>query len=97
MLASKVAHRWYQMGVILGVSVAQLEDIRLGNESAGDCERVVFTKFLSADRDTLRPTWQLLVDAVGHKAGGDNLRLAQALSSSVAEKFPGMFVLLGNW
>ena len=99
MLDSKVAHRWYQMGVILGVPVDQLENIRLKNDDAGDCERVMFTKFLSADRDSLRPTWQLLVDAVGHKAGGNNLGLAQNLSKKVAERFPGMFMhyWVRNW
>ena len=99
MLASKVAHRWYQMGVILGVPVAQLENIRLKNADAGDCERVMFTKFLSADREALRPTWQLLVDAVGHKAGGNNVGLAQTLSNKVAERFPGMLMChqVRNW
>ena len=96
MLASKVAHRWYQMGVILGVPVAQLEDIRLDEDLAGDRESAMFTKFLRSYSDILQPTWQLLVDAVGHKAGGDNLRLAQTLSRIIAEKFPGMFKVMGQ-
>ena len=93
MLNSKVTHRWYQIGVILGVPVSKLEEIRLDEELAGDreSESAMFTNFLSSDSNILQPTWQLLVDAVGHKAGGNNQRLAETLSSRVAEKFPGMF------
>lgn len=85
MLNSEVAYRWYQMGVILGVSVGKLKEIRLSQPTAQNSEMEMFTEFLRTNKDT----WQLLVDAVGHEAGGNNLKLAQTLSKKIAKKLSG--------
>lgn len=85
LLESKVAPRWYQMGTCLGVPVANLEEIRLLQASARESERRMFEALLQSHNKNLPRTWQLLVDSVGHKAGGNNQRLAKLLS----KKFPG--------
>lgn len=89
MLDSEVAHRWYQIGVILGVSVGKLEAIRSSKQPAQNNEMMMFTEFLKTNKDALSGTWQLLVDAVGHEAGGNDLRLAQTLSKKIAKKLSG--------
>ena len=85
MLEGKVAPRWYQMGVSLGTPVSDLEGIRLSKKPARESERMMFEALLLSDNKRLPRTWQLLVDSVGHKAGGNNQRLAKSLS----KKLPG--------
>ena len=80
-LGGKVAHRWYQMGVILGSQLSDLEAIRMKNFTPQKSEEEMFKKWL-ANRGEIA-TWQRLVDAVGHKAGGDHLRLASKLSKNI--------------
>ena len=86
MLGGKVAPRWYQMGVSLGTPVADLEEIRLSKNPAKDSERKMFQALLASDNVRLPRTWQLLVDSVGHKAGGNNQRLAKSLSKKLSGK-----------
>ena len=90
MLALRVAARWYQMGVCLGARVADLESIRLSRLPAGDSERMMLDAWLK--NGDLPQTWQVLVDSVGHVAGGNNRRLAGKLSKKVAAKVSGMYV-----
>ena len=77
MLESKVAARWYQMGVTLGARVSDLESIRLSKLSAIECERKMLQEWLHNCDNT---TWQWLVDSVAHVAGGNHQRLAKSLS-----------------
>lgn len=86
MLEGKVAPRWYQMGVSLGTPVADLEGIRLSKKSAKESERMMFQALLQSENKHLPRTWQLLVDSVGHKAGGNNQRLAKSLSKKISGK-----------
>ena len=80
LLAAKVAPRWYQMGVVLGVQVEVLERIRLKNDPAKDSEREMFDAWLNNGSLKLLQTWQLLVDAIGHEAGGNHRKLAKTVA-----------------
>lgn len=77
MLESKVAARWYQMGITLGAQVSDLEMIRLEKFPAIESERMMLQAWLTNCDNT---TWQWLVDSVGHVAGGNHQRLARSLS-----------------
>ena len=88
MLDAKVAPRWYQMGVTLGTRVADLEEIRLKNLSAQESEGRMLGAWLN-NADKKRTTWQWLVDAVGHSAGGQYQRLAKTLAKKIATKLTG--------
>jgi hypothetical protein len=79
MLDSKVAARWYQLGITLGARVSDLEMIRLEKQPALDCERMMLQEWL---RNCDNTTWQRLVDSVGHVAGGNHQRLARTLSEN---------------
>ena len=84
MLDGEVAARWYQMGVVLGAKVRDLEAIRLVPEralSATQREGRMLTDWLTNCQEIA--TWQRLVDAVGHEAGGDYKGLAGKLSKRV--------------
>ena len=83
MLDAEVAYRWYQMGVIMGARVKDLEMIRSGNLPASESEARALKEWL---RNSENATWQRLVDAVGQRAGGNNQRLAKSLSKEIAEK-----------
>ena len=86
MLGAKVAPRWYQMGVTLGTRVADLEAIRLSKLPAQDSEKMMLDAWL---KNTDMTTWQWLVDAVGHSAGGNYQRLAKTLAKKIAAKLAG--------
>jgi hypothetical protein len=88
MLGVNVAPRWYQMGVTLGTRVADLEAIRLNKLPAQDSERRMLVAWLN-NTDMTRTTWQWLVDAVGHSAGGNYQRLAKTLAKKIAAKLAG--------
>ena len=66
-----VAQRWYQIGLQLGVEVHKLEEIRGGDK---ECLRAMFKSGIETDPDCM--TWQSIVEAVGHAAGGNNNALA---------------------
>lgn len=89
-LGNEVAARWYQMGVIMGVSVAGLENIRVNPKytSVEDYEEAMLTLWLKGV-PLLPKTWQVLVDAVEHKAGGDYPVLAEKLSENIAAYLQG--------
>ena len=89
MLGAKVAPRWYQMGVTLGTRVADLEAIRAKKDlSAQESERRMLDAWLKNTENT-KTTWQWLVDAVGHRAGGNHPRLAKTLAEKIATKLTG--------
>jgi hypothetical protein len=77
LLANKVAARWYQMGVTLGARVSDLESIRVRKLPPVESEAMMLKAWL---RNSSSTTWQRLVDAVGHAAGGSHLKLAKNLA-----------------
>ena len=88
MLDAKVASRWYQMGVTVGAPVAYLEAIRLEKLPAQESERRMLDAWLT-NADPERTTWQWLVDAVGHRAGGNHQKRAGVLAKKIAAKLAG--------
>ena len=85
MLNAKVAHRWYQMGISLGARVSDMEIIRVGKPKAVEGERMMLDAWL---RNCDNTTWQWLVDAVGHVAGGNHQRHAKFLAEKIASRLP---------
>lgn len=84
-LGNRVAARWYQMGVVMGVPVAGLENIRVSPDYQGVADRETAMLRLWIGGLTLLPrTWQVLVDSVEHKAGGNYRGLAKEISKKIA-------------
>ena len=82
LLNNKIASRWYQMGVVLGVPVCELESIRNGKDTdAGIREAAMLRTWLQTS--LLPQTWQVLVDAVGHDAGGNHKGLAKKIATKI--------------
>ena len=78
---SAVAHRWIQVGVLLGVGLPWLEQRR----STRQTDQQNLREVLRYGLDTLDEviTLQRLVEAVEHSAGGDNPTLAAAIKSNL--------------
>ena len=84
LLENEVAARWYQMGIVMGVRVKDLQMIRDDNQLAADKFKAMIDSWL---KNSLLPqTWQLLVDAVEHSAGGNNGFLARQIAEALAKK-----------
>ena len=77
LLGSKVAGRWYQMGVTLGAPISDLDSIRVRKLHPVNSEEQMLKSWLVNGN---RITWQWLVDSVGHPAGGNHLKLAKQLA-----------------
>ena len=91
MLGNSVAARWYQMGTCLGTPVGELESIRVLKDTTPiDKQAKMFHAWLSSIETN--KTWQWLVDAVGHNAGGKHQKMAKILS----EHQPGINILNGQ-
>lgn len=85
LLGNKVAARWYQMGIVMGVNIEQLEIIRLDptGRPVSERETAMISSWL---RQSLLPqTWQVLVDAVQHEAGGQNKALAKSIAAQLKQ------------
>ena len=83
LLENKVAARWYQMGIVLGVPLAELEIIRLNpamQQSVFDQQTAMIQVWLQ--QSLLPRTWQVLVDAIEHQAGGQSRLLAREVAAS---------------
>ena len=74
---SPVAHRWLHIGVLLGIKLWWLEQRRSGD--AQQNLRDMLYRLISHHSVTL----QRLVEAVEHRAGGNNPELAQELKSKL--------------
>ena len=86
-----VAHRWVQVGVLLGVAFSWLEQRR----SAGLPDWLNMEDTLHHWLDTLGEavTLQRLVEAVEHSAGGNNPILAAAIKSKLESELEIGFVI----
>ena len=79
-----VAAKWKNIGVALQMKTDTLESIQVGN--GGDpaaCLTSVVTEWLKRNYNVEKsgePTWQKLVEAVGHPAGGANKALARGIA-----------------
>ena len=77
-----VEHRWYQLGVLLGLPVHTLDGFQENYDDLRDRLRVMLQEWLQKGYtgEYEVPSWQVLVDAVEHSAGGENPRLAGELA-----------------
>ena len=83
-----VAGRWKQLGLALRLNPTVLETIRKDEDNVGDCLCTMLTQWLKKAYNVQRfgePSWQLLVKAVRHRAGGDDY----ALADTIARKYGG--------
>jgi hypothetical protein len=87
MLNNSVAARWYQMGVVMGVPPSDLEIIRESPDYHGAGEREAGMLKAWLERGFLPRTWQVLVDAVEDRAGGNHKVLAKKIASSPLESY----------
>jgi hypothetical protein len=87
MLNNSVAARWYQMGVVMGVPPSDLEIIRESPEYHGAGEREAGMLKAWLERGSLPRTWQVLVDAVEDRAGGNHKVLAKKIANSHLDSF----------
>lgn len=78
------------MGVVMGVPLAHLEIIRVSSDikSVQDREIAMFKVWIE-EKTLLPKTWQVLVDAVEHEAGGHYRGLAMEISEKIAKYLLG--------
>ena len=80
-----VIARWKYIGLALGLNHNQLGVIKHGNEKPEDCLTEMLALWLKKSYNTDRfgtPSWELLVNAVGHRSGGNNCALAESITKS---------------
>ena len=79
----EVEHRWYQLGVLLGLPVHTLDGYQENYDELRDRLREMLQEWLKKGYtgEYEVPSWQVLVDAVEHSAGGENPRLAAKLAT----------------
>ena len=78
----EVEHRWYQLGVLLGLPVHILDGFQENYDDLSERLRAMLQEWLlqGNTEDYETPSWRVLVDAVEHSAGGGNPRLAEELA-----------------
>ena len=82
----QVAHKWYNLGLALGLSPSTLESIKInGHNDVYMSLTNVIVEWLKMSHDINKPTWGRIVEAVRAKSGGGNPALADAL----ARKYSG--------
>ena len=78
-----VTHKWRRLGLALGLKPALLNTIEADNASVESRLDRILTKWLNRSYDTRRfgePSWELLVAAVAHPAGGSDCALAKKIT-----------------
>ena len=86
-----VAAHWFDIGVLLGIRVERLEELRPQLMQVDEakfclhCLRNVMKEFLTKVPDEGR-TWKMLINAVEHKAGGGNPLLAEDFLDHISSK-----------
>ena len=82
-LDEQVTARWNHIGRALGIGHNQLKKIEKENkDDLDDCLSETLSLWLNKSYKTERfgePTWELLAEAVGHPAGGNNSALADEI------------------
>ena len=82
-LKNVLAH-YYKIGKRLNLPKDKLKEIRGHNSSEADAMNMVIVEWLRKNYDADRfgpPTWKALVDAVKHRAGGNNRAEAERIAS----------------
>ena len=71
------------MGIALRLKLDSLENIQVSDRNPRDCLRSMVIEWLKRNYNVRKfgePTWQKLVQAVGHPAGGANMALAREIA-----------------
>ena len=71
------------MGIALRLKLDSLENIQVSDHNPRDCLRSMVIEWLKRNYNVRKfgePTWQKLVQAVGHPAGGANMALAREIA-----------------
>ena len=71
------------MGIALRLKLDSLETIQVSDHNPRDCLRSMVIEWLKRNYNVRKfgePTWQKLVQAVGHPAGGANMALAREIA-----------------
>ena len=87
-----VAHNWKSLGLALRLKPSLLSRIQKDCSDVKNSLVELLTEWLNKAYNTTRfgdPTWQLLVAAVAHPAGGNNPALAQ----HIARRYNGEYVM----
>ena len=86
--------KWRSMCSALRLRAAEEDAIASKYQSNPNyCLRAVLTKWLQKGYNYKRhgpPTWRMLVKAVAHPAGGDNVALAEEIATNHQGKLSGM-------
>ena len=92
-----VSERWLNIGIALRLKISILDHIQarnIGDPSA--CLTSMVTHWLERKYNVVRfgkPTWQRLVEAVAHRAGGANIALAREIARRhKAEGMPNRYI-----
>ena len=84
-----MAYRWKHIGRALRLDQGQLKKIEKENrDDLDDCLSETLSLWLNKNYNTEKfgnPTWELLAEAVSHRAGGNN----PALSDDISMKHGG--------
>ena len=78
-----MAHNWRGVGKALRLHPDLLKRIEADNSDVRSRLEEVLTEWLQKAYDTTRfgqPSWQVLVEAVAHPAGGNNRALAEHIA-----------------
>ena len=74
--------RWRDIGLELGITDPQLQTIEADNNDVTSRLTAMLREWLNGSYNTSRygePSWQRLSEAVRHRAGGNNPRLADSI------------------
>ena len=88
-----VAHNWRGVGIALRLHPDLLNRIEADHSNVKTRLEKVLTEWLQKAYDTTRfgqPSWQLLVTAVAHPAGGNNHALAEQIAGRHNGKWGAM-------
>ena len=78
-----MAYKWKDIGLALRLHPDILETIEADCHNSKRCLHKVLTEWLKKSYDTVRfgqPSWELLVKAVAHPAGGNDRALAERMA-----------------
>ena len=81
-LMSGVAHKWIEIGLLLGIPYSQLKMLEY-SDGLDEMVQGVVRAWLEEKYNTQvfgRPSWRKLVEVVGARAGGSHAALAQEIA-----------------
>ena len=78
----EVEVKWRDIGLELGITDPRLETIQANSNDVTSCLTAMLREWLNRSYNTSQygePSWQRLSEAVRHRAGGNNPRLADRI------------------